>query len=256
MKPSHSSGRRRWLGRPRALVLDLLRLSQRVPTFPVERQMDLGAVAAARDACPQRISWVALFAKAFAVAAREIPPLRRSYIAWPWPHLYEHEQNVAMVAVNRQYEGEDRLFWLRLLSPETAPLIGLQRQLLRGTTGEVREVYRQQLQFSAVPSLLRRLIWWGRMNVSPARRARWLGTFGMSVLASQGCYNRRPPHFLAACVTYGPLDELGRMPVTLVCDHRVLDGVTAAKGLALMEETLRGAIASELRGISGQRAAA
>ncbi len=256
MKPSHLSGRRRWLGRSRNLVLDLLRLSQRVPTFPVEREMDLGALAAARDACPQRISWVALFAKAFAVAAREIPPLRRSYIAWPWPHLYEHDQSVAMVAVNRQYEGEDRLFWMRLLSPETTPLTGLQRQLLRGTTGEVSEVYRQQLQFSAVPSLLRRLIWWGRMNLSPSRRARWLGTFGMSVLASQGCYNRRPPHFLTSCLTYAPLDARGKMAVTLVCDHRVLDGAVAARAMIHMEQSLTGPILDELRTLCPVRAAA
>jgi hypothetical protein len=256
MKPSLSSGRRLPLGRSRALVLDLLRLSQQVPIFPVERQMDLGALATARVACPRRISWVAIFAKAFALTAREIPQLRRSYIAWPWPHVYEHEQSVAMVAVNRQYEGEDRLFWLRLVSPETTPLVGLQKQLDQGTAGDVNEVYRQQLQFSLVPTFLRRLIWWGRMNLAPARRARWLGTFGLSVLASQGCYNRRPPHFLTSCVTYGPLDDRGRMPLTLICDHRVLDGFTAAQGLALLEETLVGTIASELQGIKGQRAAA
>jgi hypothetical protein len=45
------------------------------------------------------------------------------------------------------------------------------------------------------------------------------------------------------------------MPVTLICDHRVLDGVTAAKSLLLMEEKLRGVIADELRRLSGVRAA-
>lgn len=249
-------GRRRSLGRSRALVLDLLRLSQRVPTFPVEREMDLADLAALRSAGLPRISWVALFAKALALVAEEVPELRRSYLAWPWPHLYEHEQSVAMVAVNREYEGEDRLFWLRLLSPETTPLVHLHKQLERAQTEDVKQIYRQQLQFSAVPTLLRRLIWWGRMNLSPARRARWLGTFGLSVLASQGCYNRCPPHFLTSCLTYAPLNEQGRMPVTLVCDHRVLDGVTAAKGLQLMEEKLRGVIADELRRLSGMRAAA
>jgi len=256
MKPSLSSGRRLSLGPSRALVLDLLRLSQRVPVFPVERQMEIGAVAAARDACPQRISWVTLFAKALALTAREIPQLRRSYITWPWPHLYEHEQSVAMVAVNRQYQGEDRLFWLRLVSPETTSLVGLQKQLDRGTAGNVEEVYRQQLQFSLVPALLRRLIWWGRMNLWPPRRAGWLGTFGLSVLAAQGCYNRQPPHFLTSCLSYGPLDDRGRMPVTLICDHRVLDGVTAAQAMALLEEQLCGPISTELRGLKEARAAA
>lgn len=250
------TGRRRLLGRSRALVLDLLRLSQRVPTFPVEREMDLADLAALRAGGVPRISWVALFSKALALVARDVPPLRRSYLSWPWPHLYDHEQSVAMVAVNREHDGEDRLFWLRLLSPETTPLLQLHKQLERAQTGDITQIYRQQLQFSAVPALLRRLIWWGRMNLWPARRARWLGTFGLSVLASKGCYNRCPPHFLTSCLTYGPLNERGRMPVTLVCDHRVLDGVTAAKGLALLEATLRGQIAAELRGLSGMRAVA
>jgi hypothetical protein len=256
MKPSPSSGRRLSLGSSRALVLDLLRLSQRVPVFPVERPMELAAVAAAREACPQRISWVVLFAKALSLTTREIPELRRSYITWPWPHLYECEQNVAMVTVNRQYGGEDRLFWLRLVSPETTPLTGLQKQLERGTAGDVEEVFRQQLQFSMVPAFLRRLIWWGRMNLWPSRRACWLGTFGLSVLASQGCYNRQPPHFLTSCLSYGPLDDRGRMPVTLICDHRVLDGVAAARAIVLLEKNLCGPIAAELRQLQGVRVAA
>ncbi len=256
MPSPRSPGRRIPLGRSRALVLDLLRLSQSVPDFPVERVMDLSELAAARRASPLRISWVSLFVKAFALVAQEMPAFRRSYLSWPWSHLYEHPQSVAVVTVNREHEGEDWLFFHRLLTPETTRLKGLQRQLNTATQGEVNEVFRQQLQLSALPSLLRRIVWWGRLNLWPARRARWLGTFGISVLAAQGCYNRRPPHFLTSCLTYGPQDEQGRMPVTLLCDHRVLDGITAAKGIALLEEKLCGPILAELRTISTTRAAA
>lgn len=249
-------GRRLALGRSRALVLDLLRLSQGVPIFPVERQMDLSELAAARSASSLRVSWVVLFIKAFALVAQEMPAFRRCYLAWPWAHLYEYPQSVAMVTVNREHEGEDRLFWQRLLAPESMSLVQLQKQLNRATHGEVRAVFRQQLQLSALPTFLRRLIWWGRLHLWPRRRARWVGTFGISVLAAQGCYNLRPPHFLTSCLTYGPLDQRGRMPVTLLCDHRVLDGMTAAKGLRLLEEKLCGPIAGELRELHGLRAAA
>ena len=244
------------MGRSRALVLDLLRLSHGVPTFPVERQMELAEVAAARAAADPRISWVALFVKALALTAQEVPALRRSYISFPWPHLYEHRQNVAVVSVNREHQGEDWLFWLRLMAPEKLRLKQIHRQISRGQTEDVTRHYRQQLQFSLVFSLLRRLIWWGRLNLLPRKRGKWLGTFGISVLAAEGCYNRRPPHFLTSCLTYGLLDERGRMPVTLVCDHRVLDGVTAARALNLMEEKLRGVVLEELRGLAAVRAAA
>ena len=218
--------------------------------------MELAEVAQARQAADPRISWVALFVKAFALAAQEVPALRRSYISFPWPHVYEHPQNVAVVAVNREHQGEDWLFWLRLMAPEKLRLQQIHRQLYLAQTKDVTEHYRQQLQFSLVPRLLRPLIWWGRMNLWPRKRAKWLGTFGISVLAAQGCYNRRPPHFLTSCLTYGLLDERGRMPVTLICDHRVLDGVTAARAMILMEEKLRGEVLQELRGLAAARAAA
>jgi hypothetical protein len=254
-QPAHS-GRRLPLGRSRALVLDVLRLAHNVPIFPLERQMALAELAAARQAAGRRISWVAIFAKAFALVAREMCVFRRSFMNWPWPHLYEHAQSVATVSIHRQYLGEDWLFWQRFEAPESLPLVRLQMQLDRTLQGDVSDVFRQQLQLSLVPSLLRRLIWWGRLNLSPARRAKWLGTFGISVLAAQGCYNRRPPHFLTSCVTYGPLDAQGRMPVSLHCDHRVLDGFTAAQGLMRLEEKLRGELRDELLAIVPARRAA
>lgn len=250
------SGRRMPLGRSRAVVSDILRLAHNVPIFPVERQMDLAELAVARQASPRRVSWVAVFAKAFALVAREMPIFRRSYIQWPWPHLYEHPRSVATISVHRHYQGENWLFWQRFEAPESLPLLRLQRQLDRTLSGDVEKVFRQQLQLSLVPSLLRRLIWWGRLNLRPSRRASWLGTFGISVLAAQGCYNRRPPHFLTSCVTYGPLDAQGRMAVSLHCDHRVLDGFTAAQGLVLLEEKLRGEICQELLAITSLRKAA
>lgn len=237
------------LGYSRALVLDILRISQCVPAFPVEKWMDLSSVAAARAAAPRRISWVAIFTKAFALVAREIPAFRRSYVSWPWPHLYQHAGSVATISINREDGGEQRLFWHRMMEPENISLTRLQRQLDRVLDTPVSEVFRQQLQFAAVPAWLRRLVWWGRMNLWPSARPRWLGTFAISVLASHGCYNRRPPHFLTTCLTYGPLDDRGRMPVTLLCDHRVLDGITSAQGLVLLEEKLRGQICRELLAI-------
>ena len=39
------------------------------------------------------------------------------------------------------------------------------------------------------------------------------------------------------------------MNVTLLADHRLLDGVPVARALAALEETLRGPIAEELSGL-------
>ena len=43
-----------------------------------------------------------------------------------------------------------------------------------------------------------------------------------------------------------PLDERGRSTVTLLADHRLLDGVPVARALGALEETLAGPIVAEL----------
>jgi hypothetical protein len=249
------SGKRRPLGSERALVLDLLRLSRQVPLFPVERRIDVGCLAAARKRLAERISWAAIFVKAYALVAREMPALRRSYVAWPWPHLYEHSASVASVAVNRQDAGGDRLFWGRIVCPEKCSLVELQRQLDRYQRAPIAEVFRRQLRLSRFPALLRRLAWWIAMHVHLSRRAKRLGTFGMSSLAGMQAWNRSHPHFLTSSLSYGPLEDDGSLLVTIVCDHRVLDGITAARALECLGEALQGPLMEELAPLARRAAA-
>src|SRR5450756_947415 len=73
----------------RRMVIDLLYFAAAVPSIPVQRPMSLGPLAAARAACRDRPQWTAIFAKGYALVAREFPDLRRAYLKIPWPHLYE-----------------------------------------------------------------------------------------------------------------------------------------------------------------------
>ncbi|MGA0041405.1 MAG: hypothetical protein ACO3NZ_16310, partial [Pirellulales bacterium] len=73
------------LDRQRLLVCDVVAAARRVPVFPVERLLDLSTVAAARDAAPTRVGWAALFIKAYAIVAREMPALRSWYLPGLWP---------------------------------------------------------------------------------------------------------------------------------------------------------------------------
>ncbi len=91
---------------PRRIVTDYMRLSATMPSVPIERTMDLGAVAAARNACSPCPPWAALFGKAFAVTAQELTELWRVFLKWPWPHLYEYPASVAMFAIDRVYHGD------------------------------------------------------------------------------------------------------------------------------------------------------
>jgi hypothetical protein len=240
----------------RALVLDLVALAAREAHFPVERTLDLVEVAALRQRAARRISWTVLFMKAYAAVAANCPQLRQAYCRWPWPRLCESAENVAMVAINREYGGEDRLCWGRFISPERSSLSELQDGLDTYQHEPVEQIFRRQVRLSRFPGPLRRLALWLNLNFARKRRARRLGTFSMSTLAGQQALNRFHPTLLATSLTFGPLDERGRALVTLVCDHRVLDGALAARALTSLHNTMRGAIADELRAMQAPRAAA
>lgn len=247
----------RWLplGSNRSLVLDTLHFSRQVPVFPVEATFDLAEVSELRTRSSRRISWATIFLKAYALVARDQPALRQAYVRWPWPHLVESSQSVGMIAIQREYQGEGRLCWGRFLGPESESLVGLQRRLDRYATEPVEQAFRRQVQLSRFPTSLRRMLLGWTLNVAGHIRATRVGTFSLSTLAGLGALNRGHPTFLTTSLTYGPLDEQGRSVVTLLCDHRVLDGVAAAQALNQLHQTIRTQIAAELRTTSAKRAA-
>jgi hypothetical protein len=240
----------------RALVLDLLALSARHAYFPVEQTFELAELAALRAAAPRRISWTVLFMKAYAAVAAEIPQLRQAYCRWPWPRLCECGDNVAMVAINREHLGEERLCWGRFMSPESQTLAELQDALDAYQREPVDTIFRRQVRLSKCPTLLRRLALWLNLNFSRKRRSKRLGTFSMSTLAGQNSLNRFHPTLLTTSLSFGPLDERGRTLVTLICDHRVLDGALGARALGSLQDALRSVIADELRAMQASCVAA
>ncbi|HTU25946.1 MAG TPA: hypothetical protein VMF30_11145 [Pirellulales bacterium] len=244
------------LGIRRRLVEDLLAISQRLPLFPLEREFELGQLAALRAASNPRISWVALFVKAYGLLAADIVELRQTYMQLPWPHLFQHDHSVAMVAVNRSTPEGDRLFWGRFTAPEKLALAEIQAQLDQYKHDPIEETFRRQIRFSLFPRPLRRLGWWMTLNLSAERRARRIGTFGLSTVAGLGAINRFHPTCTTTSFTYGPLSADGRTLVTVVYDHRVIDGAPLARALAELEAILQGPIADELTAMQRRVSAA
>jgi hypothetical protein len=243
------TGRRVPLSLPRRWIDDLMATSRGVPLVTFERRMALAAVATARRDVDPSPSWVMLFAKAYAIVASRRPELRRAYVPFPVPHLYEADESVASVAVEREYGGEPAVFFGLLRSPDKRPLAELMRRLSewkRRPLKEVREFCRL-LKHTRLPRPLRRLMWWYGMNTSGRRRARHFGTFGISVTAGLGAAAVNLISPLATTLSYGVLDNDGSLDVRLHFDHRVLDGAPAARALAELENVLRTTIVAELR---------
>jgi hypothetical protein len=230
-------------------VNDIATLALDIPLFPVDRLMWLDAVAAARRAAEVRIGWAAIFLKAYALVAGETPALR-SWLAGRFrQRLATSSENMAVLAINRGDGGDDRLFFARIARPEATPLPLLQESIDRFLTRPVDEVFKRQLQLEGVPGWLRRTILrWNMRSTSPKRVTR-IGTFTLSTLAGFSATNRFHPTICTTSLSYGPLDGDGRCLVTVIADHRVLDGVSVAKSLARLEEVLATRIATELRNV-------
>jgi hypothetical protein len=256
MSTTFTKPRRRRLSCNRALVLDLLALQPARAYYPLERLFELGEVATLRQTAARRIAWPVLFMKAYAIVASRRGQLRQGFVRWPWSHVVECGENVAMLSINREFEGEDRICWGRFFEPERQTLVSLQDALERYQREPVDEIFKSQVQMSRLPGMLRRMIWRWNLSSAARKRAKRLGTFSMSTLAGQQTLNRHHPTLHTTSLTFGPVDERGRMLVTLICDHRVVDGYLGASALAELERELCGAIADELRGLADTSLAA
>lgn len=242
-------GKKLPLSLPRRVICDLMDMSRPVPFIPIERRIDVAAVAEARAAAQPRPSWCALFTKAFGIVAARRPELRRSYFSFPTPHLYEHPESLGMVAVERPIGDEQAVLFGQIRTPEKQPLDDLQAHLTRYKDAPLESIasYRRTLRIASLPRLIRRLAWWHACHTSGARRAKYLGTFGVSVVAGHGAallFLRSP---LTTTLNYSPMEADGRMSVRMNFDHRVLDGGDAARALEDLERVLGTDILSELR---------
>jgi hypothetical protein len=242
------AGRNIPLSLPRRFISDLVHFARQVPSVPVQRRMNLAVVAAARQAAVPRPSWCAIFTKAYAAVAAARPELRRAYLSFPWPHLYEHPENIASVAVERRLGEEDAVFFGHLRGPEKQGLLELDAHLHRFKEEPVEKIglFRRALKTSRWPRPLRRLLWWFGLNVAGRKRAKHLGTFGVSVYSGLGAASLHPLSPLTTTLNYGVIEPDGTVDVRLVYDHRVLDGSTVARALLDLERVLNNEIVVEL----------
>lgn len=231
----------------RRLTTDLLWFNRSVPLCGHDRVICLKELAGVRSESCVRVSWSALFIRAFCLVAQRYPALRQSWYRWPISHLYQHPVNVATVTVHREWEGQSWVFWGQLSEPESRTLLDIQQQLDVFRDAPVATVFRNQTQLARLPTVLRRLIWWWLINVSTVRRAKRLGTCFLSTLAGQGAEIQVPPSIHTGCLTFGPLNQDGECRVTLAYDHRVMDGVYVAKALKSLETVLTEQLLKELR---------
>jgi hypothetical protein len=239
---------------PRRLVADLMHASRDVPFVSLRRALDIRPLIEARNASAQPPGWAAIFVKAFALVARDEPVLRRLYLKWPWPRLYELPHSVCMVAIARKEDGEDCVLPQKVSPADELPLAEVDALIRHARTAPLEEVpaFRKLLRTSRLPLPLRRALWMAALNFG-RQRANYCGTFGVTSVAAFGAgelHALSPGPFI---VSYDVVSANHAIDVVIRWDHRVTDAALIARTLTRLEQVLNTAIRAEL---PGQRQAA
>ncbi len=115
-----------------------------------------------------KVSWIALFAKAYGLAARRHVHLRRNWLTFPWARIYEHPHSECVVLVERDWQGEEIVLGAKVRAPEDAAVAEIDRHIRRFRSEPVASIspFRQMLRIARYPALIRRLIFWSSLNCS------------------------------------------------------------------------------------------
>lgn len=250
------TGRRMRLPPPRQWIADLVHAGRKVPTVTVERLVNVAPVALARKLFAHPPSWVLLFTKAYAAVAARRPELRRTYMPFPWPHLFQADESVATVAVEREYQGEPAVFFGNLRHPDRQPIRHLMQHLHRWRTHPIENIrsFDRLIRYGRLPWPVRPLALWYAANVSKWWRMRVFGTFAVSVTAGDGATALNLITPLTTSVNYGLLTPDHSLPVRVHFDHRVMDGAPVARALAELEAVMNTKIVAELKELAAKGA--
>jgi len=230
----------------RDLVADLMRFAVRVPTCTEALRIDVAAVAAARAQSAARPRWIAIFMKAFAIVAQDVPELRRVFLEAPWPRFYEYPTSVALIYVKRELNGEPFHISYKIKDPASLTLREINERITAATELPLYEIsdFRRVYLFGRFPSLLRRFGAWLAYN-NGRQRPKHFGTFAVTTPPETRIAGWLTPW--TSRLSYGRLEADGTMMVNVSVDHRVVDGPTGSELLTRLQSVLSTAVLAELR---------
>jgi hypothetical protein len=230
----------------RRVITDLMRASKDVPFVAVRRTLSIKRLAAARKGLSSRPAWAAIFAKGFAILAREQPFLRRVYLKWLWPHFYEFPQTVAMIVVAPD-AVPDGVMLFPIRAPDLIPLNEADAAIRKAKTQPVAATafFRKTLTVTRLPYPIRRLAWAIGLNFG-RQRGNNFGTLLVTSVAAFGggeVEARGPQPFI---LSYDKLSSDGTIDVMIRWDHRITDAAEIAVALSRLEQILNDQVADEL----------
>ena len=236
----------RKLSLSRRVIVDLMRASKDIPFVAVRRTLSIGRLAAARKGLRQRPAWAVIFAKGFALLAREQPILRQTYLKWPWAHLYEFPHTVAMIVIAPDAAPDGVL-----LFPVKAPdLISLEDtdQAVRQAKSQPIEAtpfFRKTMTVTRLPNPIRWLAWWIGLNFG-RQRGNYFGNLLVTSVAAFGGGEVEALGPQSFILSYDKVRDDGSIDVMIRWDHRIADAAFIDLELSRLEQILNRQIADEM----------
>lgn len=245
----------RRLSPARRFIVDFMHFAKKVPSQAIYRDVQVSSVRRLREKASTRVGWAAIYMKAFAVVSVRQPVARTAFMRWPWDHLYEHSHPVGRIAVAREIDGEECLFFMRLENADTKSLPEIQREIYAAQNSPVEDIpiFKLQAWFSKLPKLIRRAVWISTLFFSGGIRMGQTGTYALTTIAPFGAVSRHAPTLGNILISYSPLKTDDTMRITLVYDHRVCDGKQAAELLADFDRVMKLQLTKELELLAHER---
>ena len=243
-------GRIRNISLPRRFVIDLMHASKGVPFVSLSRPLNVRPLCEARATGGRGAGFAAIFAKAFALVAREEPVLRTLYAKWPWPHFYELPRSIGMATIARVIDGEDCILLERVLAPAEQPLAQIHAQIQRAKHAPVEEIplFRRIYKATRLPLPVRRFGWWIGRNLGRMHSNNF-GSFGLTSVSAYGPGELRAISPGPYILSYGLVSPDQTIDVVMRWDHRITDAALIARVLIRLEQVLNNEIAAEIRAI-------
>ena len=191
-----------------------------------------------------------MFLKAYSTVARERPELRRVWMPWPRPYVYEHPNGVGRVDLEHRRREEDWTLFGTVTAPETRTLTDIHGCLasLQSDSLESVKPLRSQIALGHYPSVVRRVALWLALNRSGRHRCDRFGTFRLVSAAGAGAVVERDPNGAIGTSTGGGVGTRARTVCSCRgCPSGVVKGFHARTvpplvtcGCAVSPESLEG----------------
>ena len=249
----------RWLPRSsviplqRRWIIDILHFGQKTPLVGGSGNINAATVRAARRLRQPPISWDAIWVKAVAIAAIDKPLLRTTYLRYPWPRFYVHPYAVALVSIERNWNGSRALFSDQIKNPAALSL-----EEIEGRLRAMRELpivsiggFRRQIRIARMPWIVRRLLGHVVLLGSGRLRSQYFGTYStMKALRRIEAQSVISP--ISFFIHWTPPLRKDELLTRLSFDHRLCEAREVAFAAGAIEDAMNGPIASELMALANR----